>query len=99
MTNDQERQLRVMAFKLDAFAKGELALSALIPELEGLFNAVNLDDQHWREGFWDSWGELEINYAFALDMGWKALDQTSEQLVVEAVTDLKSLIETKLQEV
>lgn len=87
-----------MVARLDAFEKRELALSSLITDLDGLFNAVGFDDQQWREGFWRSWGELEINYAFALDMGWKSLDETSEQLVAKAVADLKSLIATKLQQ-
>lgn len=88
-----------MLSKLAAFENRQLALSSLIPELEGLFNAVDLDDQGWSEGFWDSWGELEINYAYALDMGWKALDETSEQLVSQAVANLKSLVVAKLRQV
>ena len=75
-----------------------MALSSLIPELEGLFNAVNLADQDWREGFWASWGELEINYAMALDMRWKSLDEMGEQLVTKAVADLRTLIAAKLRQ-
>jgi hypothetical protein len=42
------------------------------------------------------WGELEINCAVALDMGWKSLDEIGEQIVVQAVADLKSLVGAKL---
>ena len=98
MTSDRERQLRMMLPKLAAFEKGELALSTLIPELEGLFNAIDLDDKDWQEGFWAAWGEMETNYAFALDMGWKSLDQAGEQLVLQAVADLRALVATKLQQ-
>jgi hypothetical protein len=98
MMSDQERQLRVMASKLDAFEKRELALSSLITDLEGLFNVVVPEDQQWRGSFWRLWGELEINYAFALDMGWKSLDDTSERLVAKAVSDLKALVAAKLDQ-
>jgi hypothetical protein len=96
MTSDQERNLRMMLSKLSECENGQLALDCLIPELEELFNAVNLADEDWQEGFWSSWGDLEINYAFALDMGWKSLDEAGEQIVSQAVADLKSLIGAKL---
>jgi hypothetical protein len=86
----------MMVSVLAAFENGQLALSSLIPELEGSFNAVDLDDQDWRKKFWYSWGELEINYAMALDMGWKSLDEVREQILAKAVTDLKSLVGAKL---
>lgn len=87
-----------MLSKLTEAEEGKLALSALIPELEELFNAVDLSDPEWREGFWDSWGDLEINYAMALDMGWKSLDETGDRLVSQAVENLKTLIAGKLRE-
>ncbi|MDI9847549.1 hypothetical protein QM467_05675 [Rhodoblastus sp. 17X3] len=96
MTSDQEHKLRMMVTVLEAFENGQLALDSLIPKLEGLFNAVGLDDQEWRKKFWYSWGELEINYALALDSGWKSLDDVGEQIVAQAVADLKSLIGAKL---
>jgi hypothetical protein len=96
MTTVQEHQLRMMVSALAAFENGQLALSSLLPELEGLFNAVDLDDPDWRKKFWYSWGELEINYAMALDMGWKSLDEVGEKIVAQAVADLKSLIGAKL---
>jgi hypothetical protein len=68
----------------------------LIPDLEGLFNAADLDDEAWRESFWVSWGDLEISYALALDRGWKSLDETGVQIVSKAVAALKSLISTRL---
>jgi hypothetical protein len=72
MTSDRERQLQMMLYKLTAFEKHELALSSLIGDLEGLFDALDLQDEYWREGFWDSWGDLEVVYALALDMPSKA---------------------------
>jgi hypothetical protein len=96
MTNDQDYKFRMMMLKLGAFENGQLALDSLIQELEGLFNAVGLDDQEWRKKFWYSWGELEINYALALDRGWKSLDEVGEQIVAQAVADLKSLVGAKL---
>lgn len=96
MTSDQERNLRMMLSKLAAFENSELALSSLIPELEGLFNAVDLADPDWREGFWDLWGDLEISYALALNRGWKSLDEVREKIVAQAVADLKSLVGAKL---
>jgi hypothetical protein len=96
MTSDQESHFRLVLSKLVAFENGQLALSSLIPELEELFHAVGLDDEDWQEGFWDSWGDLEISYAFALNRGWKSLDEVGEQIVCQAVADLKSLIGAKL---
>ena len=61
MTRDQECNLRLMLSKLVAFENCQLALSELIPELEALFNAVDLEDEDWQEGFWDSWSDLEIS--------------------------------------
>ena len=87
-----------MLSKLTEAEEGKLALSSLIPELETLFNAIDLDDQDWKEGFWDSWGDLEINYALALNRGWKSLDETGERLVSQAVENLKSLIAVKLRQ-
>jgi hypothetical protein len=84
-----------MLSKLVAFENGQLALSSLIPELEELFNAVGLDDEDWQEGFWNSWGDLEISYALALDRGWKSLDEAREKVVLQAVADLKSLVGAK----
>lgn len=98
MTSDQENNLRMMLLKPAEFEEGRLALGSLIPELEGLFNAVNLTDPAWRERFWDSWGELEINYAYALDMGWKSLDETSTQLVSQAAQNLRTLVVAKLRQ-
>jgi hypothetical protein len=97
MTSDQESNFRLMLSKLVAFENGQLALDLLIPELEGLFNAVNLDNKDWQDGFWDTWGELEIIYALGLNRGWKSLDEIGEQIVRQAVTDLKSLVAAKLQ--
>ncbi len=96
MTSGQETKLRTMLSALAEFENGQLALDLLIPELEGLFNAVDLDDLDWQKGFWYSWGELEIGYALALDRGWKSLDETGEQIVLQAVADLRSLIGAKL---
>ncbi|WP_296709847.1 hypothetical protein [Rhodoblastus sp.] len=96
MTSDQDHKFRMMLLKLGAFENGQLALDSLIQELEGLFNAVDLDDQDWREDFWDAWGDLEISYALALNRGWKSLDEVREQIVAKAVTDLKSLVGAKL---
>jgi len=98
MTKDQESTLRLMLSKLTDAEEGKLALSALLPELEALFIAVDLSDSDWREGFWDSWSDLEINYAMALDMGWKSLDEIGVHLVSQAVDNLKSLVTTKLNQ-
>ena len=86
----------MMAYKLAAFEKRELSLSALIIDLEGLFNALDSDDQDWRKAFWDSWGELEISYALALDRPSEPMDEISVKLVWEAVSDLKSLVAAKI---
>jgi hypothetical protein len=85
-----------MLTKLAAFENGHLALSSLIPELEELFNAVDLDDKDWQAGFWDLWSDLEISYALALDMGWNSLDEVRHKIVSQAVVDLKSLVGAKL---
>ena len=98
MTNDQERNLRMMLSKLAAFESGQLALNLLIPALEGLFNAVDLHDRDWQERFWDSWGDLEISYARALNKGWKSLDEIGQQIVLQAVANLKSLVGAKLSQ-
>jgi hypothetical protein len=98
MTSDQEDNLRMMLSKLSECENGQLALDCLIPELEGLFNAVNLPDEDWQDSFWNSWGDLEINYAVALNRGWKSLDEVGEQIVSQAVADLKSLIGAKLSQ-
>ncbi len=73
-----------------------MALDSLIPELEALFNAIDLADADWQEGFWDSWSDLEISYALALDRGWKSLDEVREQIVSQAAADLKSLVGAEL---
>ncbi|MBB4200700.1 hypothetical protein CCR94_01050 [Rhodoblastus sphagnicola] len=99
MTDDQKTKLKLMLSQLAAFENGAMALDTLIPELEGLFSATALADADWREGFRDSWGDLEISYAFALDMGWKSLDEESEKLVSDAVAKLKTLVVEKLQKV
>ncbi len=98
MTNDREHNLRLMLSKLAAFDEGKLALSSLIPELETLFNAVDLADPDWREGFWDAWADLEINYAVGLNRGWTALDKESGQLVSQAVEKMKTLVAARLGE-
>ena len=98
MTNDQQHNLLLMLSKLAETEDGKLALSSLIPDLEALFNAVDLADPDGREGFWDSWGELEMSYALALHRSSEPMDETSERLMWEAVENLKTLVAAKLRQ-
>ena len=96
MTDFHEHQLQMMGCKLAAFKNGELSPSALIIDLEGLFSALDLDDEDWRKAFWEAWGELEISYALGLDRPLEPMDEVSVKLVWEAVADLDSLVAAKL---
>jgi hypothetical protein len=99
MTSDQENNFRVMLSTFEEAEQGKLALDLLIPSLEMLFNAIDLADTDWQEGFWDARGELETNYAMALHRGWKLLDEIGQKLVSEAITNLKALVESNLSRI
>jgi hypothetical protein len=55
----QENNFRTMLSKLEEAEQGKLALELLIPGMEMLFDAIDLADADWQEGFWGSWGKLE----------------------------------------
>ncbi len=96
MTVDQMHQFKLMADRLAAFEKGDLALSVLVADLENLFHSLNVNDSDWEAGFWENWGDLEIAYAVALNRQLKQLSTASMQNVQEAVTNLKSLVASKM---
>ena len=83
MTISQMKQFELMADPLAAFENGNLALSALVADLETLFYSLNVKDSDWEADFWEYWGDLEIVYAVALNRQLKKLSAASIKNVAE----------------
>jgi hypothetical protein len=63
----ERRQLTLMSERIEQFRSAKLSLGGLIADLEGLLEARTLASADWVDDFSDSWGNLEIPYAVALD--------------------------------
>ncbi len=61
------RQYRLMIEQIDLFNEGKMALSSLVPGLNGLVSALEIPEPSWKAAFINEWGILEIVYAMALD--------------------------------
>ncbi len=59
--------MRLMLDRLDRFKAGELSIGPVIGDLDYLLAQLELAEEPWHDQFIESWGELEIPYAVALD--------------------------------
>ncbi|GEM_PF-5749361 len=94
--DDREvRQLRLMEDRLSAFARGEVPIGRTISDLRGLQLELEQPPQEWRQLFIESWGELEIAYAAALDRGTPAPD-AKDPALREAVERMIALVDERI---
>ncbi len=84
-----------MLFTIDAYKSGRMSIGTLIGNLEALLTCLTNVSDEWAARFQDSWLDIEIVYALALD---KQLNQLSEEQV-NAVTETLATIESLVQSV
>ena len=84
-----------MIDRLDRFMVRELAIGALIGDLEGLLYQLHLIDEEWRQDFVDAWSALEISYAVALDREQPIPGPEAEGFA-ESVRELRRLVHSQL---
>jgi hypothetical protein len=91
----EDRQLRLMADRLDAFVSGKLHIAEAISDLEGLLWALEMTPEEWKHDFREQWGELEISYAVALDRQ-EPVPDASDPRIREAVRSMRRLVDERL---
>jgi hypothetical protein len=95
MSDYNNRQYHLMLEQLHDFETKRIDLKHLINGLESLLECLEKVAPDWRSNFQHHWGVLEDVYADALDRGYKELPETSNKLLVEAVRNLKIMVEDK----
>jgi len=94
----EQRQLDLMRQRLVGFVAGEYAIDRVIADLEGLLEALQTASEDWVQEFRQSWGELEIHYAAALDQGDAVPDAKTPPLGT-AVGRMLKLVDERMAEV
>jgi hypothetical protein len=91
-----QQQYQLMEKYLYQFEQGHLELDRLINVLEALLETLQSPDSTWKENFRSEWWTLEQIYAVACDRKEAYLSQESENLITEAVGNMKSLLKSLL---
>ena len=92
MDERSQRLCGTMAECLGEFQKGKIGLGSLISALDSLI--VLLGDEGSRdERFRYEWGTLEMVYAIALDREMVQLPVEHQQLIDNAIQNLRRLVE------
>jgi hypothetical protein len=68
-------------------------LGRMIAELEALPDVLVTVSDSWRQRFHAQWAALEETYAAALDRGQQTLTEEGNGIVVEAVAELRDLLD------
>ena len=93
----EKRQLKLMQDRLQQFQTGDMSISHVIADLEALLAQLELVDETWRGEFIESWADLEIPYAVALDRQTE-LPTVRDSGVRAAADRLLDLVNAKLEE-
>jgi len=93
-----QRQYRQMLFTIDAYKSGRMSIGTLIGNLEALLIClINVSDE-WAARFEDSWLDIEIVYALALDTQLKQLSEEQMTAVTETLATIESLVQSVIEE-
>jgi hypothetical protein len=92
MSEHNERQYHLMLSQLTKFDEGEIALDALVNDLEGLLNALEGISTSWKDAFLHQWGKLEDESAYALFKTFQVLDEETSERIRPTVSRLKLLV-------
>jgi hypothetical protein len=92
MPEHNERQYRLILGQLTRFENGQLALDALVDNLDGLLNALERISTSWKQTFLQEWGKLEDERSYASFKNIRAFDQETTQRIRAAVSRLKLLV-------
>lgn len=92
MVEKNGRQLNLMLESLNAFDNEAISLHAVISRLDGLLNALDGMDDHWRKEFRRHWGLLEDVYANTLDRGYATIPREHMLVVNKATAEIRRLI-------
>jgi hypothetical protein len=88
-----QRQYQLMKQFITDFEAGTLNIRALIDSLNALLNVLQGASQEWKSSFNAEWWTLEEVYAVALDRGKTRFSQEDEDLIFEAITNMRRLLE------
>jgi hypothetical protein len=91
-----QQQYQLMEKYLYQFEQGQLELDSLINVLAALLETLQSPDSTWEENFRSEWWTLEQIYAVACDRKEAYLTQESENLIAEAVENMKSFLQSVL---
>ena len=92
MVDKNGRQMNLMLESLDAFDNEAISLRTVISRLDGLLNALDGMDDHWRKAFQRHWGLLEDVYANTLDREYATIPREHMLLVNKATAEIRRLI-------
>lgn len=91
----ERRQLHLMLDRLDRFKLGDLGIGPVINDLEALLGELQLAGDAWRQEFIESWSDLEIPYAVALDR-LEPIPTAKDETVIAGVDALENLVRARL---
>ncbi len=92
MHKQDQQQYRLIKEYLQEFENGQLKLGRLINLLEGLIGSLQEVDKEWKDTFQSEWWTLEQVYAVARDRQEAKLSLESQNLVIEAIENMKHLL-------
>jgi hypothetical protein len=99
MSDYDQRQFRLMLERLDAFARGRIAIDRLIIDLQGLLNALQMLDPKWKQSFLRHWGHLEEARAVALDREATTLNEREAKVAFDAAMQLRLLVLEQIDDI
>jgi hypothetical protein len=91
------RQLRKMLAQVALYESEQIALKALIDDLEFLLSNVDRVTQSWRQEMLSKLGVLEDTYAVALDKTMGAFSSADNTRVAATIRSIVELIGSQLK--
>lgn len=86
------RQIDLMDSQISRFEAGDVSRGQLINDLDSLLLCLRTVDQDWKDSFKSEWWTLEQIHAVALDRKQTLLSSESQNLLTEAIGNLRKLI-------
>ncbi|MBA2368773.1 MAG: hypothetical protein H0V82_07090 [Candidatus Protochlamydia sp.] len=100
ITEFDKEQLILIKKSIHDFESTEQNLDSLLKvgrSLEQLFDSLKNIDKEWKDNFRIEWGELEITAAIMMDKEISDLSKGSKDVIAEAITNMKVMIESILK--
>jgi hypothetical protein len=96
ISQHNQYQLEQMLDLIGAYESRQVDFGTLVNSLETLFGQLENPPDNWRKAFLKAWGMLEDVHAFALDRPMYQLEDVDLDLIAEAITRLRGLIQPLL---